>query len=377
MSQPGLPPIELVQSPEQLARLASTLRSQPRIAVDTESNSMYAYTERVCLIQISTPKVDYLVDPLALADLSPLRPILANPRIEKVFHAAEYDLLCLKRDFEFHLRRVFDTRIAARTLGWKKTGLGDILQQEFAVTLDKRCQRANWGKRPLPENLLDYARLDTHYLLPLRQRLEAELENSGRMDEAREAMRYAVEAALPPRDERPTFWSISHARELEPAQAAVLRELFALRDRHARRLDRPPFKVMDDRTLLHLARAMPKDPEQLSTIPGMTPSQIQRYGADVLAAIERGRNGPTPRRPKVENGDQKVQARYESLRRWRKRTAEARQVESDVVLPREILWTIARSAPRTVDELKPVMTPLSWRYRTYGKDILAALWEQA
>jgi ribonuclease D len=214
-------------------------------------------------------------------------------------------------------------------------------------------------------------------LLPLRQRLEAELENSGRMDEAREAMRYAVEAALPPRDERPTFWSISHARELEPAQAAVLRELFALRDRHARRLDRPPFKVMDDRTLLHLARAMPKDPEQLSTIPGMTPSQIQRYGADVLAAIERGRNGPTPRRPKVENGDQKVQARYESLRRWRKRTAEARQVESDVVLPREILWTIARSAPRTVDELKPVMTPLSWRYRTYGKDILAALWEQA
>jgi ribonuclease D len=155
MSQPGLPPIELVQSPEQLARLASTLRSQPRIAVDTESNSLYAYTERVCLIQISTPKVDYLVDPLALADLSPLRPILANPRIEKVFHAAEYDLLCLKRDFEFHLRRVFDTRIAARTLGWKKTGLGDILQQEFAVTLDKRCQRANWGKRPLPENLLD------------------------------------------------------------------------------------------------------------------------------------------------------------------------------------------------------------------------------
>ncbi len=374
MSKASLPPIELIQRPEQLARLASNLKRQPRIAVDTESNSLYAYNERVCLIQFSIPEIDYLVDPLAFTDLSSLRPILASPKIEKVIHAAEYDLLCLKRDFDFAVANVYDTRIACRTLGWNETGLGDILHKEFGVTLDKRCQRANWGKRPLPAHLLDYARLDTHYLLPLRDRLEAALRQAGRRDEAGEAMAYACQTALPHREERPSFWSVSHARELNPEQAAVLRELYGVRDRHARRLDRPPFKVMEDRTLLQISRLMPDDNEQLGAIPGMTPRQVQRYGSDVLAAVKRGRSGPRPRRPKTENGDQVIQARYETLRRWRKRAAEARHVESDVVLPREILWAIARSGPRTLDELKPMMLPLTWRHHTYGQEIINALW---
>jgi ribonuclease D len=374
MSKASLPPIEVIQRPEQLTRLTANLKRHSRIAVDTESNSLYAYTERVCLIQFSTPEVDYLVDPLALPDLASLRPLLASTKIEKVFHAAEYDLLCLKRDFDFQVASVYDTRIACRTLGWKETGLGDILNKEFGVTLDKRCQRANWGKRPLPEHLLDYARLDTHHLLPLRDRLETALRQADRLDEAAEAMTYASQTALPHREERPTFWSVSHARELGPEQAAVLREVYAVRDRHARRLDRPPFKVMEDRTLLQIARTMPADAQQLSVIPGMTPRQIQRYGSDVLAAVARGRSGPRPRRPKSENGDQTIQARYETLRRWRKHAAEARQIESDVVLPREMLWTIARSAPRTLDELKPMMHPLTWRHRTYGPEIITALW---
>jgi ribonuclease D len=374
MTKASLPPIEVIQRPEQLTRLATSLKRQPRIAVDTESNSLYAYTERVCLIQFSTPEVDYLVDPLAFPDLSPLRPLLASPKIEKVFHAAEYDLLCLKRDFDFEVANVYDTRIACRTLGWKETGLGDILNKEFGISLDKRFQRANWGKRPLPEPLLDYARLDTHYLLPLRDRLETALRQENRLDEAAEAMAYASHTELPHREERPSFWSVSHARELSPEQAAVLREVYAVRDRHARRLDRPPFKVMEDRTLLQIARVMPADAQQLGAIPGMTPRQIQRYGADVLTAVTRGRSGPRPRLPRSENGDQIIQARYETLRRWRKRAAEARQIESDVVLPREMLWTIARSAPRTLDELKPMMHPLTWRHRTYGPEIITALW---
>jgi len=374
MTKASLPPIELIQRPEQLTRLAASLKRQPRIAVDTESNSLYAYAERVCLIQFSTPEVDYLVDPLGLSDLSPLQPLLANSKIEKVFHAAEYDLLCLKRDFDFQVANVYDTRIACRTLGWKETGLGDILNKEFGVSLDKRWQRANWGKRPLPAHLLDYARLDTHHLLPLRDRLETALREAHRLDEAAEAMAYASQMSIPHREERPPFWSVSHARELTPEQAAVLREAYAVRDRHARRLDRPPFKVMEDRTLLQIARVMPADAQQLAAIPGMTPRQIQRYGNDVLAAVARGRSGPRPRRPKSENGDQTIAARYETLRRWRKRAAEARQIESDVVLPREMLWAIARSAPRTVDELKPMMLPLTWRHRTYGQEIISALW---
>ena len=161
----------LISLPAALERLASELSSEPIIAVDTESNSLYAYQEKVCLIQFSTPGKDYLVDPLALKNLSPLDPVFRSPKIEKVFHAAEYDLLCLKRDFGFEFNNLFDTMIAAGILGRQALGLGSILKDEYGVQVDKRNQRANWGQRPLPEGLLKYAQLDTHYLIPLRNRL--------------------------------------------------------------------------------------------------------------------------------------------------------------------------------------------------------------
>ena len=144
------------------------LASEPRIAVDTESNSLYAYQEKVCLLQVSIPGADYLVDPLASPGLGEMRSIFADPSIEKVLHACEYDVICLRRDFGFQLANLFDTMWAARILGWPRVGLADILKERFDVTLDKRWQRYNWGKRPLPADALAYAQLDTHYLLRLR-----------------------------------------------------------------------------------------------------------------------------------------------------------------------------------------------------------------
>ena len=163
----------------ELTDLVDHLTRQPVVAVDTESNSLYAYREQVCLIQFSTPREDYLVDPLAIRDLSLLGPLFADPKIEKIFHAAEYDLICLERDFEFRFANLFDTMMAARILGREELGLGALLEQEFGVVLDKRYQRANWGQRPLPADLLAYARLDTHYLIQLRQRLHDELSWQG------------------------------------------------------------------------------------------------------------------------------------------------------------------------------------------------------
>ena len=159
----------------ELKHLAHILANHNILAVDTESNSLFAYREQVCLIQFSTPEADYLVDPLTLSDLSPLGPIFADTRIQKVFHAAEYDLLCLKRDFGFNFNNLFDTMLAARILGRKEVGLGSILEEEFDLQVDKRHQRANWGQRPLPGYLLDYARQDTHFLIPVRDMLEGQL----------------------------------------------------------------------------------------------------------------------------------------------------------------------------------------------------------
>ena len=155
--------------------MARDLLSQAQVAVDTESNSLFAYREQVCLVQFSTAEKDYLLDSLALQDLRCLEPLFSSPAIEKVFHAAEYDLICLRRDFGFTFANLFDTMVAARILGRDGVGLGAMLEAEFGLHLDKRYQRANWGERPLKPALLAYARLDSHYLVALRQRLEPAL----------------------------------------------------------------------------------------------------------------------------------------------------------------------------------------------------------
>src|SRR5690606_29531 len=131
---------------------------------DTESNSLYAYRERVCLIQLSTRSRDYILDPLIIVDMSPLAPLLADPGVEKVFHAAEYDLICLHRDYGFIVNNLFDTMVAARICGYKAIGLGSLLSEFLGVELDKRHQRDDWGERPLPPDSLRYAQMDTHYL---------------------------------------------------------------------------------------------------------------------------------------------------------------------------------------------------------------------
>jgi ribonuclease D len=118
MDSVDLPRSTLISRPQSLRKLTDTLAQESILAVDTESNSLYAYRERVCLIQFSTTERDYLVDPLAIDDLSPLASIFASKRIEKIFHAAEYDIIMLKRDFNFRFMNLFDTMLAARILGW-------------------------------------------------------------------------------------------------------------------------------------------------------------------------------------------------------------------------------------------------------------------
>jgi ribonuclease D len=363
----------LVTGDDQLRRLVASVQGESRLAVDTESNSLHAYRERVCLIQLSTRQDDYLVDPLALHDLSPLAPLLADPAVEKVFHAAEYDLVCLRRDFGFRVAGLFDTRVAARILGRLRTGLGDLLEESFAVHLDKRHQRANWGKRPLPEALLSYARLDTRYLLPLRDRLMQELRDAGRTAEAAEECQRLAMAPAPPSENGEGFWRVTNARKLNGTQAAVLRELFALREAEAQRRDCPPFKVCGDDALLALAQAMPRNRAALAEVDGVPQRARARYGAEWLAAVHRGLQSPAPPRPPGRNGDDASQARFQRLREWRRAAAAARGIESDLILPRDMAWEIARANPADLQALHLLMAPLETRFAAHGPAILHAL----
>ena len=378
MSMPALPPPVLIQDPLGLRRLADLLARSPTIAMDTESNSLYAYQEKVCLIQISLPAGDFILDSLAVSDLESLRPVLTDPGIEKIFHAVEYDLICLRRDFGFELNNLFDTMVAARTLGWKKVGLASILEERYGVTMNKRFQRADWGRRPLTPEQLAYARLDTHFLIPLRNELKAELLAAGRWEEAREEFERAtlaiISLSLPGATYGPQgFWRIAGARDLKPQQQAVLRELYLYRDAIARRLNRPPFKVIGDLTLLGVAQDLPSTGAKLKELPGMTPGQLHRHQQGILSAVHKGKTASPPKLPRTDRVSDEVLARYDALHAWRKKRAAIRGVESDVILPREVLWELARRAPRASQDLLAVPGLMPWRRETYGEEILAVL----
>jgi len=369
----NLPPI---QSADELNRLAYTLRGASILAVDTESNSLFAYRERVCLIQFSTLQDDFLVDPLALDDLSALAPVFADGRIEKVFHAAEYDLICLSRDFGFECSNLFDTMLAARILGRGELGLGSMLGAEFGVSLDKRQQRANWGERPLPSRLLEYARMDTHYLIPLRQLLKAELVERNLLALAQEDFNHicslpaGVNGRNTPENRVADCWRVSGSYDLPPQRAAVLQELCRYRDQTAQAMDRPLFKVINDHTLLAIAAELPQSLDDLGSLPGMSPVQIRRHGHQLLRAVNRGLSSAPIYPPRSPKPDERYLARLEALRNWRKERAKQMGITSDVVLPRDMMFSLAESGPLSYAELAQALNDYPWRLEHFGSEIL-------
>ena len=367
-----LPAPVLIDTPAAFASMLDTLCTQTALALDTESNSLYRYHYRVCLIQISTTDVDFLLDPLRLHDIEPLGKILANETVQKVFHAAENDILMLKRDFGFSFANIFDTMLAARILGWSQVGLAALLLQHFGVTLDKRAQLTDWGQRPLTTAQLSYARLDSHYLLALRDLLTDALWARKRWRESQETfdglprITY-TEKAFDPEG----FWRIKGARDLVPNELAVLRELYLWRDDQARAIDRPPFKILGDETLLQLSRLQP---QHLYELP-LSPRQIDQCGKKLLDVIERGRHAPLPTppaRPHNGNGrpDPQVQARFDKLRAWRAQRAAERQVDADIVLTNDALLSISRAAPTTIEALADVGVMGAWKLEEYGPELL-------
>ncbi len=365
----------MVSSPRALLELARQLQDESLIAVDSESNSLFAYREQVCLIQFSTRAEDWVVDPLALHDLTPLAPIFADSRIEKVFHAAEYDLMCMKRDFGFEFDNLFDTMLSARILGRRAIGLGTMLEEFFGIQVDKRFQRADWSLRPIPTEQLKYAQQDTHYLPALRDILFEQLKQKGVLAEACEVFVRLTDVAPAEHSFDPEgYWRINAARDFSRRQMAMLRELYLARDELARRRNRPPFKIFGDDTLASIVKVAPRSLSDLVGIPGLNHGHIERYGSAILDAVQRGEKARLPPRPdRGPRTDSATLARYDVLRDWRKARAAERGVESDVIIPKETLWALARTPPQSLADLDQIPGLGPWKRDKYGDELLRLL----
>lgn len=362
-----------VDKPGPLEKMVADLHKRKRLAVDTESNSLHAYREQVCLIQFSMPGRDYLVDPLKLENLEPLETLFADPGIEKIFHAAEYDLICLRRDFGYTFENLFDTMHAARVLGYTAVGLDKMLGEKFGIEVDKRYQKADWAARPLTAEQIHYARLDTHYLIELRDVLEKELRDKERWELAQEDFRRAAHVDEPrPRMVAEAWERYSGRRDLETKDLTILAELLGARQQIASELDRPVFKVIDDEKLITLARSQASTREDLAAA-GLSEKQIRLWGRALLAAVQKGLDSaPVERKPAKRLSDVLL-TRIDRLKTWRKTAAKGMGVESDIVLPKAYLQVLAESAPLTMAKLERLMADSPWRVQHFGEAILKVL----
>ncbi len=381
----------MVDTAQEFDRMVRHLAGQPWLAVDTESDSLFRYTPRVCLIQVSAPASrgascqdadtasvrDFLVDPLKLKDLSALGGILANDGTDVILHAAENDILTLQRDFGFRIRRLYDTQLAARIMGRTGVGLAQVLLEEFDVVSDKRMQRTNWGQRPLTAQQMAYAQVDTHFLPALRARQTRQLKASGRWEEAQDAFQILETLEYSPPEPR-TFWQMKQIRSVDESNLNVLETIWDWRERHSQRAERPPFKVLGESTLVALAQYRPQTVDALRKIPGLSARQVDRFGKELLETVRQGECRPVPQRPAAaKRSDSTLSAegrrRFDALRRWRTETAAARGVDPDIVFSNDTLLQISAGRPDSVAALAELPAIGQWKAQTYGPAVLKML----
>ncbi|MCB9665648.1 MAG: HRDC domain-containing protein [Alphaproteobacteria bacterium] len=389
-----LTPLLYVDTQEGVRQLAERLAASPIVGVDTESDSMYSYREKVCLIQFTDAHGDVILDPLAVDSLDPLEPVFSDPGICKIFHGADYDLVCMKRDFGFQTRNLFDTLVAAEFLGMERKGLADLIDRFFGFPIDKQYQRHDWSRRPLEPEHLDYARGDTHFLPALREILLRRLHKAGRFPHHAEECLLLESKEWPERPfDRDGWQRIRGSKELDTTAQRVLRQLYLYRDAQARKLDRPAFKVIGDQILLQVARKRPQDKGELDRLLSGKNALKRRHADGLVRAVRDGLAdadplpGPGSRRPQDDDDDEAAPARLrgrnaervqEALKAWRNRLVNSSRLYSPYSLASNAdLKAISRARPFDLAELRQVPGIRDWQVRDHGDAILAILDEVA
>ncbi|MFO7783376.1 MAG: HRDC domain-containing protein [Desulfatiglandales bacterium] len=372
------PPFEWIDTPEGLSRTVGLLSVEPVIGFDLEADSLFHFQEKVCLLQFATPERVFLVDPLALDDLSPMAPLFGSEDIVKVLHGADYDLRSLDRDFDIHIKALFDTQIAARFLGLEETGLGNLLAARFDVQAEKKFQKKDWSVRPLPGDMLKYGAVDTAYLLELYRMLREELSELDRLSWVEEECLILSSVRYTPPDKEFLCLRLRGAGHLDSRGLAVAEELLRLRLDIARKKDRPPFKVFGNQPILEMARNRPTTPEQLCSVPGMSKGQVKALGPDLIRSIQKALRLPESELPtypryKSRRPGQDVMKRVEVLKAWREKRAAGLKLDPSVLFTNAQLLAISTARPWNTEDLAAIEGIRRWQQQAFGKEILEVM----
>jgi ribonuclease D len=373
--------VSYISTPEALAEAVAAFRREPLIAADTEAASFHRYRDRIFLVQLSSPSRTAIIDPLAIADLTPVGELLADAAVEKIFHDADYDLRILDRDYGFRARRLFDTRIAAQLAGEPAVGLAALLAKYVGVKLAKEHQKADWSRRPLPPAMLAYAAADTQHLPVLRETLRARLTELGRLPWAEEEFGRLEElrwTGAP--DGADAYLRVKGAKALEPRPLAALRELYRWRESYAAAKDQATFRIIGNDALLAVARALPRTPDELGRVATLPGSLAARHGGALLDGVRRALALAEADLPHIERAirpprDPSVEARVERLKTARNRVAKELGLDPGVLCGRSTLEAVARALPLPNDRagLARIGELRRWQIEALGDALLAAL----
>lgn len=368
-----------------LVRVVDSLAQCPRVALDTEINSMHAYEPRVCLVTLCEAHADevadevFVVDTLAMPSLLPLVPLLGGANAVPIVHDVSFDARKLAAE-GVALEHALDTALHARFLGLAATGLAGLLGERFGLKLSKEHQRANWGRRPLHRELIEYVINDVAYLGPLASQLEREADALGVLDEVAVETAWALASAREVGDGAPPYAELKGTRELSPDGRAVLRSLWLVRDRLARRLNTPPGQVVGSQGLIRVTRSRPRD---VASFRAASASQVSdallQELVDAIADGERDGDVPEEERHwfaivRSPSGEiSRRRAREEALSAWRAAEAELRGVSPQVVLPGHVLADLAKLAPHHASEMLEVPGFGQVRVDRYGDELIAML----
>lgn len=374
-----MPHYELITGQEALSNGIAGLSASSIIALDTEASSFHRYREQVCLVQLSTRDRTWLIDPLALPDLTSLGALLVDKAMEVVIHDADYDLRILAKYHGIRVENVFDTLVAAELLNEPEIGLASLLLKYQGIKVDKRFQKADWSKRPLPPDMLAYAAGDTSHLIALRDVLKEKLIAKDRWAWAEEEFSLLTDAPFNlPVDDEPGFLKLKNAKVLKPHQLAILREVHGLRERIAEQMDRAPFMVIGNEALIGLATEPPASVKDFSHRKGVGERLAQRHGREFIAAVKRGQELPKEQWPHVPRGkrwprDPDYDDRVKRLKQVRDKLTTEHDLRLGIVASNQMLSDIARTLPGDIGALAALPGIRRYQVEHFGLELLKAL----
>ena len=333
----------------------------PWVAIDTEADSLHAYPEKLCLLQISLPDGDELIDTLAGLDLTELLDAFHDH--ELILHGADYDLRLFKRTYDFEPDRLFDTMIAARLLGETQFGLGHLVQKFLNITLEKGPQKMNWAQRPLTPRMEAYARNDTRYLKPLSELLRKELKSRGRLTWLEQSCSQLIRDCAIVRPPDPDAWRLKGSDRLTDRGRAILREIWLWREQEAIAANRPPFFVLSHDDIVYLAAQAAHVPFNELRIPGRFSA---RRRETLLGAIDHGLRLPEKDLPKrkpreFNHPDVQMLRRFHILKKKRDEAAAKLEIDPTLIAPKAELLELARDKSEA-----PLLLP--WQLTLLGLD---------